>query len=312
MKIYKIAFLCLLTSMAFATVLAQGDKSAEQYQQEIGKLSNSKAPGDQDKAYQLGKEYLAKYPSDKTANATKVRDWIKKYRLNKFFLATDATKAAEAYPLGNEILIEEPENIEVLFLLAHVGYADHVASKNTSFVESSIANAQKAIGLIERGVVPSNYAPFKDKPELMAFMHYEIGAMSMPKDPKAGAANYYKATQFESRVKSEPAAYLAIARYYEDVYQKLGTDLNARSAAKTISDADAKVQQEKLGKLVELMLDAYARTYSRLPATEAGRASIEDRLKQIYRFLTKSDTGLDAFVTRVASKPMPDPAAFMP
>ena len=169
---------------------------------------------------------------------------------------------------------------------------------------------KKTLKLFESGIFPTNYSPFKDKQDTIAFMYFVIGNLSVPKDLKTAAANIYKSTLYESQIKSSSQPFAQIANYYEDVYQKLSTDLNAKVKAKTISDADFKTENEKVEKVVDLMLDAYARAYKRAEATnDPDKTNLKTRLAQIYQFRKKTEAGFDAFVTYINNTPMPDPAA---
>lgn len=290
---------------------AQKQKSKEEYLKEISTLSNTKKPEDLEQAYKLSKEFVAKFPKETGDNANKLKDFIKRYRLSIFFTATDGGKFAEAFALGKEILAEEPENTDVLLNLAFLGYKDSLSNKSQTYSEDSIGYAQKTLQLFEKGVVPTNYSPFKDKTETTSFMYFVIGNLSVPKDMKIAAANIYKATLYESAIKNSFQPYYQIADYYEGIYQKIADELNAKVKAKTISDADFKTENERVEKALDLMMDAYARALKRAEAqNEPDKVKVKTRLLQIYQFRKKTDAAFNEYVTYINTMPMPDPAAF--
>jgi hypothetical protein len=308
-RIFAIALIAVFVSLFGLTIHAQKQKSKEDYLKEIATLSNSKKPEDSAKAYELAKEFVVKFPKENNENAKKIKDYIKRYRLHSFFMAIDEKKIAEAFTIGNEVLVDDPENTEVLFNLAYSGYQDSTANKSQTYSEQAIAYAQKTLGLFEKNVVSANYSPFKDKDETIAFMYFVIGNLSMTKDRKFAVSNIFKSTRYESNIRNSSQPYSLIAGYYEDIYQKLSSEMNAGVKAKTISDADYKTELQKIDKVIDLMMDAYARALIRAESqNDPEKTNIKDRLMQVYKFRMKTDAGFEAFVREADKSAMTDPA----
>jgi hypothetical protein len=309
-KLLSVALLTLVATLFVTASFAQKQKAKEDYFKEIQTLSNTNKSEDMDKAYQLSKEFVAAYPKENTNYAKQVKDFIKRYRVKLFFKANDNNKIAEAFTIGKEVLAEDPDQTEVLFNLAYSGYKDFVTTQKPTYTADSIAYAQKTLQLFESGIFPTTFNPFKDKQDTIAFMYFVIGNLSLTNDFKAAATNIYKATLYESTIKNAPQPYALIANYYEDIYQKLSTELSKKVAAKTLSDAELKTENEKVEKVIDLMLDAYARALKRAEATnDPDKATFKSRLTQVYQFRKKTEAGLEAFITYINNTAMPDPAA---
>ena len=99
--------------------------------------------------------------------------------------------------------------------------------------------------------------------------------------------------------------------YYEDIYAKLSTELKAKVAAKTISDAAIKKDQARINGAIDLMMDAYARTCKLAEAAKhPNYSNWKARLDQIYKFRKESDAGIAEYITKINALPLPDPAKF--
>ena len=142
-------------------------------------------------------------------------------------------------------------------------------------------------------------------------MYFIDGSLSMEKEPTTSVGNIYKATQTGSQIKDDPLGYYLIAMYYEDIYAKLSAELKAKVTAKTISDADIKKDQAKINGVIDLMMDAYARTCKRAEATKhPNYGNWKARLDQVYKFRKGSDAGFAEYMTQTNAAPLPDPTKF--
>lgn len=308
-KLFQVSVVALLTFTFAFSSLAQKQKSKDDYFKEIATLSNTKKPEDLEKAYQLAKEFLVNYPKEKSDNANKLKNWVKDYRENKFYKSIEAKSYAEAFALGKEILTDEPENTSVTLHLTYGGFDSMATKKDKSFADDTIKYAKQTLDLLEKGSFPKTFSPFTSKDEAIAWMYYIIANFSQEKDVKEAAVNYYKATLYETQIKKSSQPYYVIAVYYEDAYQKASTDLKAKS--KNMSDAEFKTESEKVDKLIDQMLDAYARAYTLGVAEKNPSAPAwKQRLAQVYEFRKKTSAGLDAFITYVSSTPLADPSKF--
>jgi hypothetical protein len=307
-KVFQFAVFTLLIAALAGTAVAQ-KKSKDETFKEIATLTNTKKPEDSEKAYQLAKEFFAQNPKEKGDVVTKIKDWIKRYRENKFYSAIDAKDFALAFPLGKEILADEPENTSVTMLLAYGGFDALAQKQDKSYGDDALAYGKKSLELMEKGNLPSNFAPFANKEDALAWMYYIIATFTSDKNLKEAAGHYYKATLYESQIKKTSQPYYVIAYYYESLYEKLSEALKAK--AKGLSDAEFKAETEKVDKIVDQMMDAYARAYTLGTAEKNPNAAAwKDRLTQVYQYRKKTTAGLDAFITYIVSTPFVDPTGF--
>lgn len=301
----------VMTLMLFvSSVFAQKQLSKDELLKQIATLSNNTNAEEKEKGYQLGKEYLSRFGTDKNDNVKKVRAFVESYRSSVFFSSVDRNKFADAFRLGKEILADQPQNLEVLINLTYAGY-NAMAAGEKSFQTDTIAAAKKAEELLDGGATTSSYAPFKDKPEATAWIYYIDGTIVSITDKKAGAESIYKATLHVSPIRDNSLPYNMIALYYEEVYEKLGNDLKVKLAAKPINEVEANALSDRVQKALELMLDAYARCSKRADAENAANKDIlKNRLAQVYKFVKKTDVGLNEYVTYINKTPLPDPSKF--
>jgi len=77
-------------------------------------------------------------------------------------------KYAEAFPIGKDILKDEPENQRVILDLTNAGYA----ANNASLDADTVAFAKKSIQLIESGKAPDKWAPFESKDDALGWLRH--------------------------------------------------------------------------------------------------------------------------------------------
>ncbi|MBA2494774.1 MAG: hypothetical protein H0V31_08790 [Acidobacteria bacterium] len=307
----KFAFLiCLsiLTTALTLTASAQGKQSKDELFGKIAKMSQTKKPEDLEKAYQMSKDFLAQYGSDKDEKVTKTKDFVEKYRTAMLNKKIDEGKTAEAYVLGKEILAQEPENSYITMNLAYGGYEALTKNKDKSFSADSVKYAKQTLSLLDAGKLPKNFQPFKDQAEATALMYYIIGSFMLETDAKEAAQNFYKSLQYESKIKNTSYPYYIIAFNYEKEYEKAAKDFEAKHGKKTQTDAAMKTDSANLEKIINRMLDAYARTVKiaqaeNNPSTNAWK----QRYAEIYKFIKPNDPGMDEYLNNIMKTPLPDP-----
>lgn len=307
-KLLKIAVFAILLSSFTFPVIAQKQKSKDDYLKEISALFKINKPEELEKAYYLAKEFLTAYPKEKGDNINKLKQFIKSNQENMFYNLLDKGKLAEAFAAGKEVLTENPENIGVLMNLAYSGFDAQAKNKDNSFAEVSTNYAKQTISLLESGKTPANFSPFKNKDDTIGWMYYVIGNFQKDTDAKESAINFYKATKYEGQVKSSSFPYYVIANYYETVYQKLATEYNAKN--KSLTEEQNKIELDKVNKVLDLMLDAYARAIKFAEAeNNPDKDNWKKRFTDVYKFRNKSDAGINEFMTLKNASPMPDPSA---
>jgi transcription initiation factor TFIIIB Brf1 subunit/transcription initiation factor TFIIB len=289
-------------------ISAQKQPSKDEMFQQIAKLTNTKKAEDQAKAYQMSKDFLAQYGKENDDKVKKIRDYVQKYRLNEFNKALDDVRLADALKFGQDILADEPENPYVTMNLAYVGYEAFNKKQDKSFSQQSVSFAKRTLDLLEAGKTPNQIAPFKDLAEVNALMYYVIGTFSLDTDIKEAARNFYKSTQFESQIKKNSYPYYVIAVYYERQYETAVQNFRTKHGSKTAVDEAMKADQEAMNKIIDRMLDAYARAV-KLAETETNplKDSWKQRLTQIYQFRKGSDAGMNDLLNSILNTPMPEP-----
>lgn len=295
----KKLFLTVILMVAAGAVFGQKQLSREDELKEIATLSNTKKPEDMQKAYELGKDFIARFSKDKDkdGNLAKVKGFVEKYRENLFFNSINAKKYPEAFAAGKELLAVDPNNIDVLINLAYAGYNAQSTTQSQTLTPDSLVYAKKAVELMASGTEAKTYSPFKDKNEATAYMDFAAATFLFDTDPKEAAGYAYKALQTDSSIKASALPYYLIASYYEGVYAKLS--------------ADPKADQDRVGKSIDLMMDAYARTVKMAEAEKnPGLEVWKGRLTQVYKFRKKSDGALPEYITYINTMPLPDPTAF--
>lgn len=308
-KFARAAAFLILTAALSVSVFAQSQKD-EQFNK-IAKLTQSKKDDDREKAYQMGKEFVNKFGKDgKDEMVVKIKSFVDTYRLDLFNKKLDETKTAEAFALGKEILASEPENSYVTMNLAYAGLDALQKKKDSAFAADSIAYAKQTLSLLEAGKAPKIFQPFAGQTEVTAVMYYVIGNFQFDGDSKQAAQNFYKAVGYDSKIKSDAFAYYAIAAFYEKEYARQSAEAKADYDAKKVSDEQLAVVQEKLGRLLGNMLDAYARAIKYGEAQKnADVPAWKARFTAVYNFLKKSDAGLNDYLANQPNTALPDPNA---
>ena len=304
-------FFCLsllLTAGLITTAAAQDNAKKDELFGKIAKMSQTKKSEDQDKAYQMGKDFLTQYGSSNDDQVKKIKEFVEKYRASVINKKLDEGKTAEAFAIGKEILAQEPENSYVTMNLAYGGFEALTKKKDKSFAADSVGYAKQSLNLFTAGKLPKTFQPFKDQAEATALMYYIIGSFAVDTDLKEAAENFYKSLQYESKIKNTSYPYYYIAFNYEDQYSKAAKDFEAKHGKKAIEDSEMKADNAKLEKLIERMLDAYARTVKVAQAeNNSNLAAWKQRFAEVYKFVKQSDAGADEYLNSVASKPMPEP-----
>lgn len=296
--------LCLTIS-----TFAQDNKAKAELFGKIAKLTQTKKPDDQEKAYGLSKDFLAQYGKDNDDQVKKIRDFVDKYKISAFNKKLDEVKIAEAIAIGKEILAQEPENTYVVINLAYGGYDALLKKKDKSFAADSISYAKQALSLMEAGKLPASFEPFKNRDEATALMYYVIGSFTIDTDPQEAAKYFYKSLQFESPIKTTSYPYYAIAYGYEKAYEKMAKSYQTKINNKA-PESELIEDQQKLEKAAKMMLDAYARAVKAAETdNNPSKAAWKQRFDEIYKYVNQSDSGSAEYLNTIMTKPIADPAS---
>ncbi|HEX8249759.1 MAG TPA: hypothetical protein VF599_16390 [Pyrinomonadaceae bacterium] len=237
--------------------------------------------------------------------------------------------ADNAFRCGKEILASAPDQIDVPLVLASIGFDKAVAKPPVDTYNAEAINyARQAIQKIEGGKTSTQYGAYGyaygSKENALAWMNYTVGYITYfnQKNKKEALPYLYKATQYNTgkpdNPKNLPLIYQAIGDYYKDEYNRLDDErVKLAAEAKDKTPEEAKVLADKAKALLllqkgyaERMIDAYGRARSFATTDKPYQEALSNNLKVLYgfRFDGKTD-GLDAYVSGLTGKPMPDPTS---
>ncbi len=300
-------FICLLIFCAAYSSFAQANQAKDELFGKIAKLTQTKKPADQDKAWQLSKEFLSKYGADNDEKVQKIKEFFESYRTTTFNKKLNENKTAEAFTMGKEMLAENPDDVYVTMNLAYAGYDVFTKNKDKTYSADSIKYANKTLALFDQGKTPKSFEPFKDKDETLATMYYIIGTFNVDNDLKTAAEDFYKSVQYDSKIKTTAYPYYIIAFSYDKQFEKAAKDFQAKHGTKAQEDAEMRADNARLEKIVKQMMDAYARA---IKYAEPGNPSVKgwrSRFTEIYKFVNQSEDGMDTYLNQATSSPLPDP-----
>lgn len=271
-------------------------------------------PTDPTKAYEAAKKYLACAGATEDQYTAYLKKWVAAYekeaRKAKFpALLYNDKNYAEAMTLGKQILVDDPENMNVIIGLGYLGYLATVTTKNESFNKESLEYARRAIKLIESGKAPASWAPFKSKDDTLAYLYNALGRLQVKDNTPETLSSLIKAAQIEGDVKKDPGIYYLIGATYESgMYAKLSADYKTRFEGKDESP-ESKLALANINQVVDRMIDAYARAVALAgndPKFATPKKEWMESLATWYKYRhDQSDAGLNEMIAAVLSKPLP-------
>jgi hypothetical protein len=304
------------TASTTTTAGAQDDPAvkAADYEQFTKNIKASPAV-----AYEAGKAYLAKYeakdgPDDQYIKY--IKNWVGKYekiaRRQQLLQQIIDKKYNDAFALSKQVLVDFPDDTEVLYRLVSAGFiaADNKDETNNA---DTIAYAKKLIPLVQAGKNPNSS---KSKEEVLGDLNYAIGTLSQKTQPAEAATYFINAAQYGGSSKKDPKTYLYLADIYEKgQYATLAKQYSA--SCKTEDQAKTPECTELKGKVdqvVDHIIDALARAVAyndaspNAAANAPARAAWMDALTKYYKYRNNdSDTGLKELIASITSKPLPKP-----
>ena len=263
-------------------------------------------------AYQAARDYLQKYGKDKDQYIDYLQKWITVYerdeRKQNLPILINEKKFSEAYATGAKILSDEPDYLRAQIDLGYAGYIA-ASNKNESFNTAALDYARKAIQAIESGKQPSEWAPFKGKDDTLAYLNYAVGFLTLKTTPDQAIDSLLKAARYESDIKKTPSTYYFLAAAYESgPYKTLSAAYQTQFAGKP-ETPESKAALEKLGTVMDRIVDAYARAIATAgtdPKTEQSRKEWMTQMSTYYKFRHEnSDAGMKEFIDTVLQKPLP-------
>jgi len=263
-------------------------------------------------AYQAARDYVAKYNKDKDQYTDYLSKWMAAYerdeRKRNLPIFINEKKFTEAYSTGAKILADEPNYLRAQIDLGYAGYLA-ASAKNEQFNSQALEYARAAIQAIESGKTPNEWAPFKGKDDTLAYLNYAVGFLTLKTSPDSAIDSLLKAAQFESDIKRTPSTYYFLAVAYESgPYKTLSAAYQKDFADKPETPA-SKAALEKLGVVMDRIVDAYARAIASAgtdPKTQQSRNEWLAQMTTYYKFRhNNSDAGLTEFIAGALQKPLP-------
>lgn len=316
-----ITFLSICTTVAILALpvaahnaIAQDPCSAEG-KTALYKTFTDNFKGDQAKAYEAAKKYLACPATEVDAQQQAIIDYLKKFvskyedadKKGKFrALLYTEKKYPEAYALGKEMLAAEPDNLRVLIDLGSNGY---LIANNPALSAEALEYAKKALQQLDAGKTVDDWAPLASKDVAVAYLNYTVGALSLEKEPANALKNLIKAAQFDTPLKKSPYTYAFIAGAYETGPYKQQAEEYKRVYFGKDETPESKLALANINQLVDRMIDGYARAVA-LAGNDAAfaqpKAVWNDSLTNWYKYRNNNTTtGMDQLISSVLSKPLP-------
>jgi tetratricopeptide (TPR) repeat protein len=148
--------------------------------------------GETDKALELAKEYVKKYP--KGEHADYLAKWAQSAQATAFNEALKAKDMKKVLELGEQRLAEDPNDLNYLLQLAIN------LRKDDAFAKEAEEYGARAIAAIEQGKTPAGADPAKwKKDDILAGLHHGMGLLAS----KAGKADEALA-HFQQSSKLDP------------------------------------------------------------------------------------------------------------
>lgn len=277
-------------------------------------------------AYEAAKEYMRRYSKEDDQYTRYLKTWIAAYEEDERARRLAAERAdreqqllgsftqrdfAKAYGLAKQVLADNPENARVLVALGYGAVAASTEARNESFNADATNYAEKAIQLIESGKTPEAWAPFKNKDDVLASLHYAIGFYELKTKPDEAIVHLIKAAQSTTDRKTSPSTYYYLAIAYQNgPYKRLSDDYKRRFANQP-ETPESKAALDGVNKVIDHIIDAYARAIALAgndAQHQANKVEWTKRVTDLYKFRHEnSDAGLNELIASVLTKPLPQP-----
>jgi tetratricopeptide (TPR) repeat protein len=267
-------------------------------------------------AYQAAKDYMARYNKEDDQYTRYLKQWMSAFekdeRQDTLLRSIYGEKNyAAGYGLAKQVLTDDPDDVKALIALGYGGYLATTIAKNETFNADSVRYAQKALQLLDSGKNPDVWEPFKSREDAIASLNYAIGFIDLKPRPEEAIGRFVKVISIDSDLRKTPSTYYLLAVAYEQgPYKRLSADYTKRFANQP-ETPESKAAIETLNKVMDRIIDAYARAVALAgndPQHQASKAEWTKRITDLYKFRhEQSDAGLSQFIAGVLATPLPQP-----
>jgi len=267
-------------------------------------------------AYQAAKDYMARYSKEDDQYTRYLKQWMSAFekdeRQDTLLRSIYGEKNyAAGFGLAKQVLTDDPDDVKALIALGYGGYLATTNARNETFNADSVRYAQKAIQLLDSGKTPDSWEPFKSREDAVASLNYAIGFIDLKPHPEEAIGRFIKVIQIDSDLRKTPSTFYLLAVAYEQgPYKRLSADYTKRFANQA-ETPESKAAIETLNKVMDRIIDAYARAVALAannPQQQASKAEWTKRLTDLYKFRHDgAETGLNEFIAGVLATPVPQP-----
>jgi len=347
----------IAVSSAFAQdICAEIDPATALYTK-FTENQGKKTIADKKIAIEAGKEFTQKYGAceawkDQAAYVSprlpKLEEQVKAMEigaeLDKLFARFDAAinsdNSDELYAAGREILAKQPDNVNIMFVMAAVGPRDvqkALTAKTTSkYNADALRYAKTLYDQVKGGTIKYN-RKLKDGKDSIGALKHEIAASDAQSElayilgyvnyygqnNKKGAVPYfYEVTQTAGFRKNFAPVYATIGDNYIAEAGPIGEEiakLIAAQKAAATDDEKLKLDEQIKAKVAlfngytERALDAFSRAWSvakdDTPAAKTYKEGLYKQVQDLYKRRFDKEVGINEWVASAVAKPLPDPTS---
>lgn len=232
----------------------------------------------------MAKEALGLYAT--TSYASYIKDQVNNARGCLLQEALKADKVEDAIKVGDEVLAEDPDNLNYILTLADaIGRQGKKAVY--TFADKGTQYATKAIALIDAGKSPAGLPEAewsKRKPLVLASMHQNL-ALFLIKAEKSDEAltELKKSAELDC---SDPITHYLTAQVHNKKYEALGKEYGALTDDEKIADKGKEILA-KIDTVVDLILDAYGKMMASSEGKQGFdplRTRVKPAIEELYKY----------------------------
>ncbi|HEX6123979.1 MAG TPA: hypothetical protein VFZ23_01275 [Pyrinomonadaceae bacterium] len=252
----------------------------------------------------------------------------------RFDAGITADNGDEIYVAGREILAIDPDNINIIVPLGVAGLYQSY-NNNMKYADDTIRYAKLATDKLKSGVAATKknkagadvYGALKyeyTKQQALDQLQFAIAHLTYygKKDQKGALPLYYEIAQGNGIYKDDPRVYQTIGSYFGAEVLRLSGEVK-----KLIDEQKAKATDEEklamepkikeaiglLNGTAERAMEYYSRAYklakSDTPAAKTYKDALYKDLSILYEGRFNKKEGLDAYISSVTAKPLPNPTS---